>query len=241
MPPHHRGFSPLGSHRTVNGKSEWGGKNCSAEQKLRVSWSELGRSSRLENSSCWLTQGKSKAFPGKCCSHIPILSLHLEELSSHRAEGSSSLSCGTHSEVSASQHCTALLHTAVPCSAPLLGARGSPAPHFQRLLVRAGWSVADLTRIIPVSWSCWGKLQKQLRKTPEAATAHSPELFTGAWDGRNTALQNHFCSDGTGLVPVYSSKRVYSSPLAVKRSIGDWAVLVRCEYLYCLYKSCMDI
>lgn len=135
-----------------------------------------------------------KGFPWQALFTHPDSQLSFrEELSSHRAEGSSSLSCGAHSEVSASQHCRTLLHTAAPCSAPLLGAKGSPAPHFWRLLVRAGWSASDLTSIIPVSWSCCGKLQKQQRKTPEAATAHSLELFTGAWDGRNTAHQNYIC------------------------------------------------
>lgn len=111
-----------------------------------------------------LTQGKSKAFPGKCCLHIQLLSFHLEkELSSHRAEGSRSLSCGTH-EVSASQHCTMLLHTAVSCSAPLLGAKGSPAPHFWRLSVRAISSRPGKHHT---------SFMELLRKTPEAAKENS--------------------------------------------------------------------
>ena len=37
-----------------------------------------------------------------------------------------------------------------------------------------------------------------------------------------------------------SSKRVYFSPLAMKRSMGDWAMHLRCEYLYCLYESYLE-
>lgn len=104
---------------------------------------------------------------------------------------------------------------------------------------------------------CWSELADRkhhtsfmelLRKTPDAAKENSRssnssqlELFTGARDGRNTAHQSHFCSDGNGLVPIYSSKRVYFSPLAMKRSTGDWAVRIRCECLCCLYESYLKV
>lgn len=122
IPHHHRGFSPLGSHRAVSGKTEWGGKNCTAEeQKWRVPWSELGMSSRPENSSCWLTQGESMAFPGKCCSHISILSPHLEKELLRVLTGLRKAASPAAVPVWRCQH----------CSAPLRGAEASP--EFQRV------------------------------------------------------------------------------------------------------------
>lgn len=141
--------------------------------------------------------GRVRGFPWQVLFTHPDSQLSFGEgvpPSSHRAEESRFLSCGTRSEVPASQRCTALQYHSCPLLSTSAGCKGITSSPFSKA---AGQSWLSTSRPGKRHTS----FMEQQRKTP-AAAAHSLELLTGPWDWRDPAHQNPICSGGTGLVPV---------------------------------------